>query len=203
MKLRIDSVRWLLTLTMLTGLSCAEMKDKDEDQSIGYEADWSLTTTITCEDLAPHIIELSEENEGPSSVEILKMYDMKERPPRDYDLECTANALLSSGDDTPITFHMWTDKDGDQFVGYEADRDSTAIKTCEDLAPHIIELNEENDGPSSVKILKMYDMRERPSTKYDLECKANALLSRGDDIPVTFFIWTDKDGEKFIGLEPE
>ena len=76
----------------------------------------------TCEDLAPHIINLSEEQKWPFSAKILKLYDIKARAATNtgQKLNCTANAKMNRGDNATIQFHLEEDSDGDQFIGYEA-----------------------------------------------------------------------------------
>ena len=80
----------------------------------------SLTTPETCEDLAPMIIELSEDNEGPFSGRIIKLYEIDEvRGASDRVIDCKANAKWSRGGDSGINFYMEEDSDGDRFIGYE------------------------------------------------------------------------------------
>ena len=75
----------------------------------------------TCEDLAPSIIEMSEEKRGVFSRRILKMYDINRNatPGKNRLLECTATAKADRGGDIDITFYMEEDADGDRFIGYQ------------------------------------------------------------------------------------
>ena len=95
----------------------------------------------TCNDLAPHIIELSEENHNVFSPGILKMYDIQNVEPTDYTLECIADAKWSTGGTSPLRFHMETDGAGDTFIGYERiDKNQIA---AEDVAAEIAKAIEE------------------------------------------------------------
>lgn len=79
------------------------------------------TIPETCEELAPRIVDLSEENESPSAGRILKFYDIKELDTSgEYILRCSARAALSRGGDANIIFYLQEDQDGDQFIGYES-----------------------------------------------------------------------------------
>ena len=81
----------------------------------------SLTTPETCEDLAPEIIELSEDNVGPFSAAIIKLYEIEEvKGSSDKILDCEATARWSRGDDSEIEFYMEEDSDGDRFIGYRS-----------------------------------------------------------------------------------
>lgn len=72
----------------------------------------------TCEELAPQIVELSEQDTRPFSATFLKLYDIEEIEGT-RKLECTANAKLSSGGNSAIKFYLEEDADGDQFIGYQ------------------------------------------------------------------------------------
>ena len=76
---------------------------------------------------------------------------------------------------------------------------SGSVTTCEELQEDIIELSEEREGTTSASILKMYDVREVASTRYILECRADARWSRGGDDPVIFYLEEDDSGDQFIG----
>lgn len=71
------------------------------------------------------------------------------------------------------------------------------IETCEELAPHIIELSEQNADSYPGKILKIYDIREVSGTN-ELDCSATARMSRGGDTTIKFYIEEDADGDRFI-----
>lgn len=74
--------------------------------------------------------------------------------------------------------------------------------SCDELAPQIIELTEEQEGPFSAKILKLYDIEEVEPLGYVLRCQATAKWNRiHDDGVITFYIEEDKDGDQFIGLD--
>lgn len=72
-------------------------------------------------------------------------------------------------------------------------------KTCEELAPHIIELKKENPGFLNVLILKMYDIEEISSegTERVLNCLATAQLNIGERVGISFYITEDEDGDYF------
>ena len=79
----------------------------------------------TCEELAPHILELSKKQ-----VEILKLYDVENHNPEDWKealgpgnvervvLLCTATARTTLVDGSKILFLMEKDSDGDLFFRY-------------------------------------------------------------------------------------
>ena len=70
----------------------------------------------TCDELAPHITELSKKQ-----VEILKLYDIKGHDPEDQSgvvLLCTATARTVVADGIRIMFQMEKDADGDLFYKY-------------------------------------------------------------------------------------
>lgn len=85
------------------------------------------------------------------------------------------------------------------FVAIPLFPQSGSATTCEELQGDIIELSEERDGQFSSSILKMYDVREVASTRYILECRADARWSRGGDDPVIFYLEEDDSGDRFIG----
>ena len=154
----------------------------------------------SCSDLESHVINLSEEQEGPSSPKILKLDDIEDIISRtnnnDYLIECRASAKLNNGDNTYIIFYLEENKNGDRFIGYEDEP-----MTCDTLEPQIIELTEEQEGPFSPKILKMYELEEIKSTDYILGCKANVKWSKGEESIIMFYLEEDKDGDRFIGYE--
>lgn len=77
-------------------------------------------------------------------------------------------------------------------------------ETCEELAPRIIQLSEEREGPFTARILKFYDIEElEASGDYILKCWARAKTSRGGDSDVIFHMTEDEDGDRFIGMEPQ
>ena len=76
--------------------------------------------------------------------------------------------------------------------------------SCEDLAPQIIELSKEREGPFAGRVLKFYDIVElEPTGEYILRCRARATRSRGGDANVIFFMSEDEDGDRFIGMQPQ
>ena len=77
-------------------------------------------TIATCEDLAPHIVNMTEEHRWPYSPKILKLYDIRAIAATNAGqrLSCTANARMSYGDNATVHFHLEEDSDGDQFIGY-------------------------------------------------------------------------------------
>lgn len=79
------------------------------------------STTETCDDLAPHIIKLSEENKDPSAAKILKLYDIKKNDTQNAKrvIDCIATARTDRTDDAPISFYLEEDADGDRFIFYE------------------------------------------------------------------------------------
>lgn len=79
-------------------------------------------TITTCEDLAPLIVNMTEEHKWPYSPKILKLYDIRAiaATSAGQKLSCIANARMSYGDNATIQFHLEEDSDGDQFIGYEA-----------------------------------------------------------------------------------
>ena len=79
-----------------------------------------------------------------------------------------------------------------------SDSAAVSIETCEELAPHIIELSEQNADSYPGKILKMYYIREVPGTN-ELDCSATAKMSRGGDTTIRFRLEEDADGDQFIG----
>ena len=78
-----------------------------------------------------------------------------------------------------------------------------AIETCEDLAPHIIELSEEKRGPFNAQILKFYDIKKNDTqnTKRVIDCIATAKTDRSEDAVINFYLEEDADGDRFIGYE--
>ena len=101
----------------------------------------------TCNDLAPHIIELSEENQNVFRSRILKMYDVQKIEPTDYTLECIADAKWSTGGTSPLRFHMEIDGSGDTFIGYERiDKNQIA---AEDVVAEIAKALEEQTAIQS------------------------------------------------------
>lgn len=72
-----------------------------------------------CEDLVTDIISLSEDQSGPFSATILKVYSPTEVNRSNSRLSCEGRALLSSGNEEMVDFYLWLDDDGDLFVGYE------------------------------------------------------------------------------------
>ena len=73
-------------------------------------------------------------------------------------------------------------------------------QTCEELAPRIIELSEDDD---LVSILKLSSIRKIENTEYALECSAAAKMSRGGDSTISFYIEQDEDGDMFYGYQPQ
>ena len=94
-----------MCIIALTGCSNSE-----SDNAVSIE---------TCEDLAPEIIELSEERAGEFSPSILKLYDIREVRGTNV-LDCRATGKMSDAYDSIISFHLEEDADGDQFIGYQA-----------------------------------------------------------------------------------
>ena len=82
----------------------------------------TIDPTIGCDDvwLMDDILGLSEENESTFSRRILKLYSDKieevERTTRV--LRCKAEARMSTGGDSYITYYYEVDRDGDGFIGY-------------------------------------------------------------------------------------
>jgi len=74
----------------------------------------------TCEELAPQIVTLSEEQTSPFAINILKLYEIKEVTKTNTRIECTADANAGSGDGIAIEFQAYSDQDGDVFIGYNA-----------------------------------------------------------------------------------
>lgn len=74
----------------------------------------------TCDQLAPHIVELSKERDDSLQPKILKLYDIKEESHRDRELNCIATARWSRGNKSQIVFYRFRDKDGDSFIGYKS-----------------------------------------------------------------------------------
>jgi len=96
--------------------------------TIGCEGLLEPVTYDTCSQLAPAIIQLSEDDNNVFQPHILKIYaieevskDLVEESFRPDNLHCRGNAMFSSGEtDEPVIFHMTTDQDGDSFIGYES-----------------------------------------------------------------------------------
>ena len=92
---------------------------------VGFGCDLKSASFVfseTCEDLSPHIIELSKEkNTGILNISILKMYDIKESSSEGTNrlLNCLAVALFDSGGRMRVNFYMLQDEDGDYFYGYD------------------------------------------------------------------------------------
>ena len=78
------------------------------------------TLPETCEELAPDIVNLSQEQTNPLSITILKLYDIKEVTKTDSRIECIGDASIGSGDNLAIEFQAYSDQDGDVFIGYNA-----------------------------------------------------------------------------------
>ena len=82
----------------------------------------SSLVTIDCSDprLTKQILELSEENQSPFSVRVLKLYsEVEELERTERLLRCRGTASLSRGGESYITYHYEIDRDGDSFIGYE------------------------------------------------------------------------------------
>ena len=78
------------------------------------------TSPETCEELAPEIVELSEDSGHPFSPQILKISQIETLTPTgDNILECSGLARWSRGEDSVIQFHLEEDADGDRFIGYQ------------------------------------------------------------------------------------
>lgn len=83
-----------------------------------------------------------------------------------------------------------------------SDGATASIETCEELAPHIIELSEQSADSYPGKILKMYDIKDVIGTgTNDLDCSATGRMSRGDDTTIRFHLVEDADGDRFIGYQ--
>ncbi len=81
---------------------------------------------------------------------------------------------------------------------------ATTPETCEELAPRVKKLSEEQENPFSGRVLKFYDIEELEADgEYILKCEARATRSRGGDADVIFFMTEDEDGDRFIGMEPK
>ena len=92
-----------------------------------------------------------------------------------------------------------------------------AIRTCDDLAPHIIEMSKKERGPLHAKILKLYEIKgpfnaeilklaeiKKSDTRYAkrvLNCIATAWTDRSDEAPISFYLEEDVDGDRFIGYQ--
>ena len=85
-----------------------------------------------------------------------------------------------------------------------------AIRTCEDLAPRIIDLSKERRGPSNAGILKFYDITRLYDIKNDntqkakkvIDCIATAKTDRTADTTINFYLEEDAAGDQFIGYRP-
>ena len=75
----------------------------------------------TCEELVPHIIDLSKKNTNPLAAKLLKLYDIQTRDPSgDRVLRCVAKAKMNRGDiDRMVSFYIQEDSDGDRFYGFK------------------------------------------------------------------------------------
>ena len=69
----------------------------------------------TCEELAPYIVELSEDNRNSLQPAILKIYDIETKQHPDQEVSCIGLATMSSGDDIMMEFYLTKDQDGDYF----------------------------------------------------------------------------------------
>ena len=78
------------------------------------------------------------------------------------------------------------------------------VVTCDDLAPKIIDLSEENANQFAPKILKISEISEEEVIgEATLQCSGLARLSRGEPRPIDFYILEDADGDRFIGYEAQ
>ncbi|MCY4368856.1 MAG: hypothetical protein OXF41_05400 [bacterium] len=75
---------------------------------------------LYCEDIVSDVIALSEEQPGPFSTTILKIYSPTELGRDDTNLNCEGRALTSTGGEVMIDFYLWSDDEGDLFIGYES-----------------------------------------------------------------------------------
>ena len=76
-------------------------------------------------------------------------------------------------------------------------------KTCEELAPRIVDLSTEKKGPLRPVILKLYQVETvPPSGDRVLNCRAEGLLDTGaENVRVNFALKRDAEGEHFIGYD--
>ena len=76
---------------------------------------------MTCEDLKPHIIKMTQEDQNPFAAKILKFYNIQKSEQKEANqvLACTGEAKTSRGENSNIKFHLEKDSDGDYFYGYE------------------------------------------------------------------------------------
>ena len=83
------------------------------------------------------------------------------------------------------------------------DTGAGSSQTCEELAPHIIDLSKKNTNPLAAKLLKLYDIQTSdPSGDRILSCIAKARMNRGGiDRMVSFYIQEDSDGDRFYGFK--
>ena len=88
---------------------------------------------VLCEDLVGDIIVLSEEQSGPFSATVLKVYSPVEVSRDDSRLSCAGRALLSSGSEEMVDFYVWLDDEGDVFIGYEGRGGSEPTPSTEDI----------------------------------------------------------------------
>ncbi len=76
-------------------------------------------------------------------------------------------------------------------------------QTCNDewFIDEIIELSEDNESSFSPRILKLYTdkIEEVERTAKLLRCKAEAKMSQGGDVFLTYHYEIDRDGDSFIG----
>ena len=74
------------------------------------------------------------------------------------------------------------------------------LRSCEELLPLVLELSSDEDN----RILKIYDPVEVSRTDDRVECRGEALWSRGgsERYPLRFYEWVDEDGDFFYGYQP-
>ena len=90
----------------------------------------SFTPVTNCDNLAPKIIDLSEEKAGFLSPNILKLYEIEQVSKTSKRMTCRADARFSTGNEREsIEFYKVTDEEGDSFIGYGPfDLDDTSEK---------------------------------------------------------------------------
>ena len=174
----------------------------------------TIAPTASCDNewLIEGIIDLSEE----ADVSILKIYaeTAAEVERSENILKCRAEAIVSVGPNRYLVYYLEIDRDGDPFMGYEAEgavptrtpdptpetEPLTLTLSCdnEQFVQEIIGLSENQD----INILKIYTgATEIERSENILTCRGEARMSSGPDIYLVYHYEIDRDGDHFIGYK--
>ncbi len=150
---------------------------------------------ISCKDLRSEIVDFTIDQQDSVGFALNKIYEPTEISRAESRVVCKGLGFFTDGDELPIKYEVYKDREGEWMLSYEEYLDDYSKMSCKDLRNDIVDLTIDQQDSVGYALMKIYEPTETSRTESRVVCKGLGSFTDGDELPIKYEVYKDREGE--------